>query len=98
MIYLPLFSFLLVYFYMKWDKSRGDIVVLQPPTLSVNTYMEMTTGNLEILPLRFARGDYIRLTEVQPEDKIQGVFFNWASPENVSRLPPPKKIPRLAPL
>ena len=64
-----------VYFYMKWDKSRGDIVVLQPPTLSVNTYMEMTTGNLEILPLRFARGDYIRLTEVQPEDKIQGVFF-----------------------
>ena len=75
MIYLPLFSFLLVYFYMKWDKSRGDIVVLQPPTLSVNTCMEMTTGNLEILPLRFARGDYIRLTEVQPEDKIQGVFF-----------------------
>ena len=59
MIYLPLFSFLLVYFYMKWDKSIGDIVVLQPPTLSVNTYMEMTTGNLEILPLRFAKEDII---------------------------------------
>ena len=28
--------------------------------------------------------------------KIQGVFFNWASPENVSRLAP-KKVPRLAP-
>ena len=28
---------------------------------------------------------------------IQGVFFNWASPENVSRLAPPKKTPWLAP-
>ena len=28
---------------------------------------------------------------------IQGDFFNWASPENVSRLAPPK-IPQLAPL
>ena len=27
---------------------------------------------------------------------IQGGFFNWPSPENVSRLAPPK-MPRLAP-
>ena len=24
---------------------------------------------------------------------VQGVFFNWPSPENVSRLAPPKKRP-----
>ena len=28
---------------------------------------------------------------------IQGDFFNWPSPENVSRLAPPQKMPRLAP-
>ena len=43
--------------------------------------MEMTTGNLEILPLRFARGDYIRLTEVQPEDKI--VCKTWSESEEI---------------
>ena len=34
------------------------------------------------------------LNEIKPPLvwKIQGVFFNWPSPENVSRLaPPPKK-------
>ena len=30
------------------------------------------------------------LKNVNVSKLIQGDFFNWASPENVSRLPPPK--------
>ena len=29
--------------------------------------------------------------------KVQGDFFNWASPENVSRMAPPKKNALTAP-